>query len=108
MLDGPFATLRTAYSASTKSPGCGGRVVVTHHPRASGALGRLRMLLRIMEFSIWSAFAALESAALRLTVSAVAPGWKDTEMRRGQLEAREEARHERRRGHRGFLWDATR
>ncbi|MBZ9603060.1 SDR family NAD(P)-dependent oxidoreductase [Phyllobacterium chamaecytisi] len=84
-LDGPFFALKAAWRELTKSPG--GRVVVTasvssftaavqkaaYTAAKHGVLGLVRV-------------AAREGAAHGLTVNAVAPGWMDTGMLRGQLE----------------------
>ncbi|MFQ3457910.1 SDR family oxidoreductase [Bradyrhizobium sp. UFLA01-814] len=86
MLDGPFFALKAAWSALTKVPG--GRVIVTasscswggarqkagYCASKHGVLGLVRV-------------AALEGAAHGLTANAVSPGWMDTDMMRGQLEA---------------------
>ncbi|TYL70917.1 SDR family oxidoreductase [Bradyrhizobium cytisi] len=86
MLVGPFFALKAAWSALTKTPG--GRVVVTASVASyggarqkvactaakHGALGLVRV-------------AALEGAVHGLTINAVAPGWMDTALMRGQLEA---------------------
>lgn len=85
MLDGPFFALKAAWNALTKSSA--GRVIVTasvssyrgtrgkpaYSAAKHGVLGLVRS-------------AALEGAAHGLTVNAVAPGWMDTELMRGQLE----------------------
>ncbi|MGR4932697.1 SDR family NAD(P)-dependent oxidoreductase [Bradyrhizobium sp. CAR08] len=86
MLDGPFFALKAAWQALTKSPG--GRVVVTgsslsfgggtHKAAYTAAKHGVLGLVRV---------AALEGAALGLTVNAIAPGWMDTDLMRGQLEA---------------------
>lgn len=91
MLDGPFFALKAAWPALTSSPG--GRVVVTasvssfggapkkaaYTAAKHGVLGLVRV-------------AALEGAAHGLTVNAVAPGWLDTGLMRGQVESQAASR----------------
>ncbi|MFK4380891.1 SDR family NAD(P)-dependent oxidoreductase [Bradyrhizobium sp. USDA 223] len=86
MLDGPFHALKAAWPALTRS--AGGRVVVTasvssyrgapkkvaYTAAKHGVLGLVRV-------------AAREGGVHGLTVNAVAPGWMDTGIMRGQLQA---------------------
>ncbi|MCP3371785.1 SDR family oxidoreductase [Bradyrhizobium cajani] len=91
MLDAPFYALKAAWPALTSSRG--GRVIVTasvssfsatpkkaaYTAAKHGVLGLVRV-------------AALEGAAHGLTVNAVAPGWMDTGLMRGQVEAQAASR----------------
>ncbi|TXR50545.1 SDR family NAD(P)-dependent oxidoreductase [Phyllobacterium endophyticum] len=86
MLDGPFFAIKAAWAALTRR--MGGRIVITSS--ISGFRGARRKaayvaakhgVLGLMKV------AALEGAASGLTANAVAPGWMDTPMMRGQLKA---------------------
>lgn len=91
MLNGPFFALKAAWPALTRSPGA--RVVVSasvssfggspgkaaYTAAKHGVLGLVRV-------------AALEGAPHGLTVNAVAPGWMDTGLMRGQLEGQAASR----------------
>lgn len=91
LLDGPFYALKAAWPHLTAQPG--GRVVVTastgsliaekskagYVSAKHGVMGLVRV-------------AALEGAEVGLTVNAVAPGWVDTPMLRGQLAAQAQKR----------------
>ncbi|MCK1544434.1 SDR family oxidoreductase [Bradyrhizobium sp. 179] len=86
MLDGPFVALKAAWRALTNAPG--GRVVVTASScswggarRKAGYVASKHGVLGLVRT------AALEGAAYGLTANAVSPGWMDTGMMRGQLEA---------------------
>jgi 3-hydroxybutyrate dehydrogenase len=86
MLDGPFFALKAAWPALTRSPG--GRIVVTASPlgymgdsHKAGYVAAKHGVLGLVRV------AALEGAAHGLTVNAVAPGWMDTGIMRGQLDA---------------------
>ncbi|RZM90363.1 short-chain dehydrogenase [Bradyrhizobium genosp. SA-3] len=86
MLDGPFQALKAAWPALTKSPG--GRVVVTASV-ASYVGGRQKVAYCAAKHGVLGLVrtAALEGGAHGVTVNAVAPGWMDTSLMRGQLEA---------------------
>lgn len=85
MLDGPFHALKAAWSALTKAPG--GRVVVTASVSSYGG-GRQKVAYSAAKHGVLGLVrtAALEGGAHGLTVNAVAPGWMDTGLMRGQLE----------------------
>lgn len=91
MLDGPFYALKAAWPALTRRPG--GRVVVTStplgyagEPKKIGYVAAKHGVLGVMRV------AALEGADYGLTANAVAPGWMDTAMLRGQLAAQAASR----------------
>jgi 3-hydroxybutyrate dehydrogenase len=86
MLDGPFVALKAAWHALTARRGS--RVVITASvssylgaPLKVGYVSAKHGVLGLMRV------AALEAAPHGLTVNAVAPGWMDTGMLRGQLAA---------------------
>ncbi|WP_038937167.1 SDR family NAD(P)-dependent oxidoreductase [Bradyrhizobium japonicum] len=86
MLDGPFFAMKAAWSALTKAPG--GRVVVTASTSSfGGAPGKAAYTAAKHGVLGLVRVAALEGAVHGLTVNAVAPGWMDTGLMRGQLEA---------------------
>ncbi|MBH5396246.1 SDR family oxidoreductase [Bradyrhizobium sp. CNPSo 4010] len=86
MLDGPFFALKAAWPALTKS--AGGRVVVTASTASfGGAPHKVAYIAAKHGVLGLVRVAALEGAAQGLTVNAIAPGWMDTGMMRGQLEA---------------------
>ncbi|MFF0458595.1 SDR family NAD(P)-dependent oxidoreductase [Nocardia africana] len=87
MLDGPFFALKAAWPALTTSPG--GRVVVTASPASFGG-GNQKVGYAAAKHGVLGLVrtAALEGATLGLTVNAIAPGWMDTGLMRGQVEAR--------------------
>lgn len=86
MLDGPFHALKAAWPALTRAPG--GRVVVTASVASYGG-ARQKVAYCAAKHGVLGLVrtAALEGAAHGLTVNAVAPGWMDTALMRGQLEA---------------------
>ncbi|OSJ13576.1 short-chain dehydrogenase [Bradyrhizobium canariense] len=86
MLDGPFHALKAAWPALTKVPG--GRVVVTASVASYGG-ARQKVAYSAAKHGVLGVVrtAALEGGAHGLTVNAVAPGWMDTPLMRGQLEA---------------------
>ncbi|WP_051448315.1 SDR family oxidoreductase [Bradyrhizobium sp. WSM1417] len=86
MLDGPFFALKAAWSALTRAPG--GRVVVTASVASYGG-GRQKAAYTAAKHGVLGLVrvAALEGAVHGLTINAVAPGWMDTALMRGQLEA---------------------
>lgn len=86
MLDGPFFAMKAAWSALTKSPG--GRVLVTASVASYGGAPR-KVAYTAAKHGVLGLVraAALEAAPYGLTVNAVAPGWMDTGMMRGQVEA---------------------
>ncbi|NPC58178.1 SDR family NAD(P)-dependent oxidoreductase [Caenimonas soli] len=85
MLNGPFFAIKAAWPALTKSPG--GRVVVTASTASFGG-AREKAAYTAAKHGVLGLVrtAALEGAPYGLTVNAVAPGWLDTAMMRGQLE----------------------
>jgi len=85
MLDGPFFALKAAWPALTRSPG--GRVVVTASVASYGG-GRQKVAYTAAKHGVLGLVrvAALEGAVHGLTANAVAPGWMDTGLMRGQLE----------------------
>ncbi|MGY4408357.1 3-hydroxybutyrate dehydrogenase [Bradyrhizobium sp. LB7.1] len=86
MLDGPFFAMKAAWSALTKTPG--GRIVVTASTSSfRGAPGKAAYTAAKHGVLGLVRVAALEGAVHGLTVNAVAPGWMDTGLMRGQLEA---------------------
>lgn len=91
MLDGPFFALKAAWPALTESPG--GRVVVTASSAGWGGAPR-KVAYAAAKHGVLGLVrtAALEGARYGLTVNAVAPGWMETGMLRGQLEAQAESR----------------
>lgn len=86
MLDGPFHALKAAWPALTRAPG--GRVVVTASVASYGG-ARQKVAYCAAKHGVLGVVrtAALEGGAHGLTVNAVAPGWMDTPLMRGQLEA---------------------
>lgn len=91
MLDGPFFALKAAWPALTKSPG--GRVVVTASPLSHGGASNKAAYTAAKHGVLGLVrVAALEGAKHGLTVNAVAPGWMDTALMRGQLDAQAEKR----------------
>jgi 3-hydroxybutyrate dehydrogenase len=86
MLSGPFYALKAAWPALTKSPGA--RVVVTASAASFGG-GSHKVGYCAAKHGVMGLVrtAALEGAALGLTVNAISPGWMDTGMLRGQLDA---------------------
>jgi 3-hydroxybutyrate dehydrogenase len=86
MLDGPFFALKAAWQSLTKCPG--GRVIVTASVSSySGTRGKAAYTAAKHGVLGLVRVAALEGAEHGLTVNAVAPGWMDTALMRGQLEA---------------------
>ncbi|MGY4408340.1 3-hydroxybutyrate dehydrogenase [Bradyrhizobium sp. LB7.1] len=86
MLDGPFFAMKAAWPALTKAPG--GRIVVTASTASfGGAPGKAAYIAAKHSVLGLVRVAALEGAAHGLTANAVAPGWMDTGMMRGQLAA---------------------
>lgn len=85
MLDGPFYALKAAWPALTSSPG--GRVVVTASVSSFGGTPK-KIAYTAAKHGVLGLVrvAALEGAAHRLTVNAVAPGWMDTALMRGQVD----------------------
>ena len=84
ILDGPFYALRAAWSHLTKQRG--GRVVVTAttgsylaEKNKAGYISAKHGVMGLVRV------AALEGTDFGLTANAVAPGWMDTPMLRGQL-----------------------
>ncbi|MGY3033952.1 3-hydroxybutyrate dehydrogenase [Bradyrhizobium sp. USDA 4354] len=91
MLDGPFAALKAAWPALIKSRG--GRVVVTASSASLGGASKKAAYTAAKHGVLGLVrVAALEGAAHGLTVNAIAPGWMDTGMMRGQLEAQAASR----------------
>ncbi|UWU83124.1 SDR family oxidoreductase [Bradyrhizobium yuanmingense] len=85
MLDGPFFAVKAAWPTLTKS--AGGRVVVTASVSSyGGALQKVAYTAAKHGVLGLVRVAALEGAIHGLTVNAVAPGWMDTGIMRGQLE----------------------
>lgn len=85
LLDGPFFAMKAAWSALTRAPG--GRVVVTASTSSFGAApGKAAYTAAKHGVLGLVRVAALEGAVHGLTVNAVAPGWMDTALMRGQLE----------------------
>ncbi|MET4222658.1 3-hydroxybutyrate dehydrogenase [Bradyrhizobium sp. LB14.3] len=86
MLDGPFHALKAAWPALTKSRS--GRVVVTASVASYGG-ARQKVAYCAAKHGVLGVVrtAALEGGTHGLTVNAVAPGWMDTPLMRGQLEA---------------------
>ncbi|WP_253075396.1 MULTISPECIES: SDR family oxidoreductase [unclassified Bradyrhizobium] len=91
MLDGPFHAMKAAWPALTKS--AGGRIVVTASVASYGG-GRQKAAYCAAKHGVLGLVrtAALEGGAHGLTVNAVAPGWMDTGLMRGQLEAQAASR----------------
>jgi len=85
MLDGPFFAMKAAWPSLTRSSG--GRVVVTASTSSfTGAVGEAGYTAAKHGVLGLVRVAALEGAPYGLTVNAVAPGWMDTDMMRGQVE----------------------
>jgi 3-hydroxybutyrate dehydrogenase len=85
MMDGPFYAMKAAWPALRKSSS--GRVVVTASTSSfMGAPGKTAYTAAKHGVLGLVRAAALEGAPHGVTVNAVAPGWMDTSMMRGQLE----------------------
>lgn len=91
ILDGPFYALKAAWPHLTKQSG--GRVVVTAttgsylaEKNKAGYISAKHGVMGLVRV------AALEGADVGLTANAVAPGWMDTPMLRGQLAVQAEKR----------------
>lgn len=84
MLDGPFFALKAAWPALTSSPG--GRVVVTASVSSFGGAPK-KVAYTAAKHGVMGLVrvAALEGAVHGLTVNAVAPGWMETGLMRGQV-----------------------
>ncbi|MER9071100.1 SDR family oxidoreductase [Mesorhizobium sp. M0902] len=86
MLDGPFQAIKAAWSALSQSRA--GRIIVTASPLSwSGAPHKAAYTAAKHGVMGLVRTAALEGAKLGITANAVAPGWMDTGLMRGQLDA---------------------
>lgn len=91
MMDGPFYALKEAWPHLARSGN--GRVVVTASsaswggaPQKAGYVAAKHGVLGLVRVG------AREGAAHNITVNAIAPGWMDTAMMRGQLQAQAASR----------------